>query len=158
MAATKDRWKRIPFTSGVAIPFQAVFSHEDADKLREGLIPEVMEDKWFIYFEDPHLFLHRSWTGQPVYRVTLAANGEESSVIEALCVAGAVEETTPEYQASLLDFLISNLLLGKTKPFPVPPGAWEARPGLLQHVAAGTGFPQSGIARRRWWRWWRPWR
>lgn len=30
-----------------------------------------MEDKWFIYYEEPHLFLHRSWTGQPVYKLTL---------------------------------------------------------------------------------------
>ena len=47
------------------------------------------------------------------------------------------------------------LLLGKVKPFPIPPGAWEARPGLLQHGVAGTGFPQAGTMRRRWWRLWR---
>jgi hypothetical protein len=155
MTATKDRWKRIPFTSGISIPFQATFSREEVCKLCEGLVPEAMEDKWFIYFEDPHLFLHQSWSGQPVYRVTLAASGQGAFIDEALCVAEAVEETGPEYQGRLLDFLISNLLLGKAKPFPVPPGASELRPGLLQHVVAGTGFPQAGTMRRRWWRlWW----
>jgi hypothetical protein len=155
MAVTKNTWKRIPFRSGIPIPFQATFSLEEVGKLREGLVPDVMEDKWLVYFEDPHLFLHRSWTGQPVYRVTLAASGQGASVEEALCVAEAVEETGPEYQGKLLDFLISNLLLGKVKPFPIPPGAWEARPGLLQHGVAGTGFPQAGTMRRRWWRLWR---
>ena len=155
MAATKDSWKRIPFTKGVAIPFQATFSREDADKLREGLVPEVMEDKWFIYFEEPYLFLHRSWSGQPVYRVTLAEGGNGASVLEALCVAETVEETGPEYQATLLDFLINNLLLGKATLFPFPPGGWEARPGLLQHGVAGTGFRQVGTMRRRWWHLWR---
>jgi hypothetical protein len=82
MAATKDRWKRIPFTSGIAIPFQATFSGEEVDKLREGLVPEVMEDKWFIYLQEPHLFLHRSWTGQPVYRVKLEPTGAGASVVE----------------------------------------------------------------------------
>jgi hypothetical protein len=148
MVATKDRWKRIPFTSGIAIPLEATYSHEELDKLCAGFVPEVMEDKWFIYFEDPYLFLHRSWTGHPVYRVKFAPSSEGVSVVEALCVSGAVEETGPEYQANLLDFLISNLLLGKAKPFPVPPGAWEARPGLLQHVVAGTGYPQAGTVRR----------
>lgn len=69
MAVTRDRWKRIPFISGVPIPFEGAFSREEFDKIREGMVPEVMEDKWFAYFEKPHLFLHRSWTGHPVYRV-----------------------------------------------------------------------------------------
>jgi hypothetical protein len=128
MAATKDRRKRIPFTSGAPIPFQGVFSREEFDKLREGLVPKVMEDKWFAYFEDPYLFFHRSWTGEPIYRLTLAPNTEGASVAEALCTGTVIDKTGPEYQATLLDFLISNLLLGKGKPFPLPPGAQEAMP------------------------------
>lgn len=159
MAATKDRWKRIAFTEGVPIPFEAAFTREEFDRIREGLVPEVMEDKWFMYFEEPHLFLHRSWTGSPVYRVGLAADAEGgAAVTEALCVAEALEKSERAYQAALLDFLIANLLLGKAKPFPVPPGAWEGRAGLLQHAVAGTGFPQTpGRVRRRrmWWRFWR---
>jgi hypothetical protein len=129
MAATKDRWKRIPFTSGVPIPYERAFSHEEFHKICEGLIPKVMEDKWFAYFEKPHLFLHRSWTGRPVYRVALSAHGDGASVAEALCVAEAVERTGPEYQAKLLDRLIGNLLLGEAKPFPVSVNARKSEPG-----------------------------
>jgi hypothetical protein len=153
--ATKDSWKRIPFTNGAPVPYHSAFSRDELDRLRDGLVPEVMEDKWFAYFEDPYLFLHRSWTGEPVYRVTLAAGGDGTSVTEALCVAKVIEETSADYQAQQLDFLISDLLLGKNKPFPVPPNGWEARPGLLQHTVAGTGFAQRPIARRRWWQLWR---
>lgn len=103
MAATKESWKRIPFASGVPIPFQETFLREEFDRVRKGLVPEVMEDKWFIYFEEPYLFLHRSWTGEPVYRLTLVADGEGASVAEALCVGKQVEKTGPEYQAALLD-------------------------------------------------------
>jgi hypothetical protein len=156
MAARGDRWKRIPFVSGLPIPLQRRFSREEFDKISKGLIPENMEDKWFAYFEEPHLFLHRTWTGQPIFRVTLSSDGDGASVTEVLCVSEVVKETSPEYEASLLDFLISNLILGKAKPFPVPPGAWEARPGLFQHVVAGTSFPQTRTpARRRWWQLWR---
>jgi hypothetical protein len=100
MAATRDRWKRIPFTSGVSVPFEGKFSREEFDKIREGVVPEGMEDKWFAYFEAPHLFLHRSWTGLPVYRVALAENGDGGSVTEALCVVEEIEKTGPEYQLS----------------------------------------------------------
>jgi hypothetical protein len=159
MVATRDRWKRIPFTSGVSIPFEGTFSREEFDKIREGVVPEGMEDKWFAYFEAPHLFLHRSWTGLPVYRVALAANCDGGSVTEALCVVEEIEKTGPEYQAKLLDFLISNLLLGKANPFPVPAGARKSAAGLLQHGIAGTGFPQAHpeghSVRRKWWRLWR---
>ena len=127
-------------------------------KFARGLIPEVMEDKWLVYFEGRHLFLHDSWTGQPVYRVTLAANNDGALVAEALCVAEVLKDSDPEYEGRLLDFLISNLLLGKSKPFPVPLGAWKPETGVFQHAIAGTSFshdyPQ-GKARRKWWRLWR---
>lgn len=78
---------------------------------------------------------------------------------EALCVAEEIENTGADYQAKLLDFLISNLLFGKAKPFPVPAGARKPATGLLQHVIAGTGFPQADPeghpVRRKWWRLWR---
>lgn len=158
MAATRDDWRRIPFTSGSPIPFQATFSRQEWDRLREGLIPEAMEDKWFVYFEEPHLFLHRSWTGQPTYRVRLVPYDDGAAVAEALCVPEVLEESSAEYEAKLLDFLISNLLLGKAKPFPVPPGARKSESGLLQHTISGTGFPQTDPAkhkpRRKWWRLW----
>jgi hypothetical protein len=102
-----------------------------------------MEDKWFIYFEEPHVFLHRSWTGRPVYRVTLTASDNGASVAEALCVPEVLEKSGPAYEAELLDFLVSNLLLGMTKPLPIPAGAKNPETGLLQHVTSGTGFPQS---------------
>jgi hypothetical protein len=61
----------MPFKEGVRLPYQAAFDRVEFARLRAGLIPQQMEDKWFIYYEEPHLFLHRSWTGAPVYRLTL---------------------------------------------------------------------------------------
>lgn len=142
MRATADSWKREPFTTGVVIPYQDRFFESEYAKLQEGLIPGVMEDKWFVYFEEPYLFLHRSWTGQPVYRARLSACGDGATVTEALCVPRVLEANGPVYQARLLDFLISNLLLGKAKPFPVPDGFVEQAKGAFQHAISGTGYPQ----------------
>jgi hypothetical protein len=145
MPASSASWKRIPFTDGVSIPYRAAFDADQFARLKTGLIPRVMEDKWFIYYEEPHLFLHRSWTGLPVYRLTLknVSNGVE--VTEALRSI-ALDDISPvnsDNEAELVDFLVSNLLLGQAKPFPVPPGLPTSPPGLVQHSFSGTGFPES---------------
>ncbi|MGZ8144008.1 MAG: hypothetical protein ACXW0L_06090, partial [Methylosarcina sp.] len=36
---------------------------EQSARVRQGFIPAVMEEKWFAYFENNTLYLHRSWTG-----------------------------------------------------------------------------------------------
>ena len=52
------------------------FSRKEMDHIRQGVIPEVMEDKWFIYWNDDALFFHRSWTGFCIYVVRFAADGD----------------------------------------------------------------------------------
>jgi hypothetical protein len=86
-----------------------------------------MEDKWFIYYEAPHLFLHRSWTGKPVYRVMLQISVDGARVVEALWSKDLAESSDLDldYQVQLIDFLISNLLLRQRKPLPCP--TWSGR-------------------------------
>jgi hypothetical protein len=140
MRATPHSWDRQPFTDGRAIPFQQRFTAAEFERLQDGLIPRAMEDKWFVYFEAPYLYFHRSWTGQPVYRVKLVPEGEGATVAEAELAPGTTFEDA--YAASLLDFLIANLLLGKAKPFPLPESHSEPAKGVFQHHIAGTGYPQ----------------
>ena len=52
MSAAPDSWKRIPFTEGEPIDYAATFSRSEFAKLREGLVPEAMEDKWFVYYDE----------------------------------------------------------------------------------------------------------
>lgn len=40
-------------------------------KLKNGLIPLQMEDKWFIYYDNEWLFFHRSWTGHGIYKAKI---------------------------------------------------------------------------------------
>ena len=43
--------------------------------IRQGHLPQEMEDKWFIYSEGDSLFVHRSWTGHCIYIVALSQSG-----------------------------------------------------------------------------------
>lgn len=157
MSATKQSWKTLPLGAALPVPFQRAFATDEFERLRAGLIPQSMDDKWFVYFEDPNLFLHRSWGGTGVYRVTLKSEGDAFIVAEALCAKEVLKSSFPEYEAALLDFLIGNLLLGETKDFPRPPFANKRPAGLLQHVIAGTGFRESAESspRRSWWVFWK---
>ncbi|MGP1666847.1 MAG: hypothetical protein ACTS5I_13235, partial [Rhodanobacter sp.] len=95
------------------------FNAVQFSRLKEGFIPQGMDDKWFVYFDAPFLFFHRSWTGQAIYRLELQATAAGAFVVEALIsdsYAQAKVDTQDRLQ--LLEFLISNLLLGQSKPIP----------------------------------------
>jgi len=70
--------KNIPITNPklinlyeIAPDLKLEFSEEQYHKLQNGLIPEQMEDKWFIYFDDNWIYFHRSWTGNGIYRTQI---------------------------------------------------------------------------------------
>ncbi|HEX4304019.1 MAG TPA: hypothetical protein VHZ78_14575 [Rhizomicrobium sp.] len=148
--ATPDSWKREPFTAGSPIPYEARFTAAEYARLRDGLVPHAMEDKWFVYFEAPYLFLHRSWTGKPVYRIKLEETADGALVAEALCAPDVVAQQKPDYSAALLHFFISNLLLGKAVPFPVPADLDPGKRAILQHALSGTGYRPTPFTARRW--------
>lgn len=145
------------FREGVKIPYRATFDIQEFSRLRQGLTPKSMDDKWFVYYQQPYLFLNRSWTGMPAYRITLKEKENSVKVIEALWSRKLAEESKwgLEYEAQLLDFLISNLLLGQGKPFPVAAGVPESSSPALQHNISGTAYPESRTrTRKRWWQLW----
>lgn len=141
--ATRSSWQRKPFEETVEIRYEDRFSPEEFEKLKKGLIPAAMEDKWFIYFDGDQLFLHRSWTGSGVYRVILKQEEDGGGeVLSAHYAAEFREESELEYGAALLAFLIGNLLLDRGLPFPKPAGVTEPAPGVFQHGMTGTGYPE----------------
>ena len=170
MTATSTSWKRESFKEGVAFPYAAEFNSAEFARLRDGLVPRTMEDKWFVYFEEPHLYFHRSWTGQPAYRLKLETTTRGAKVTEALWASdlAASPQADIEYQPKLVDFLLSNLLLGQAKPFPRPSGISEPMPGVFQHHVSGTGYGEvqyrqasmpaprqaGGKPKKPWWRIW----
>ena len=161
MKASTSSWKNTPFSDGVPIAYTSSFSLQELARVENGLIPLGMDDKWFIFHDEPYVFFHRSWTGKPVYRLKIERAESEFRVSEALWAnefakakdVGLLSEN-PDYQSQLLDFLVSNFLLGKRKPFPVPAWLDEEVPGALQHNVSGSGFPETKWPTKPWWKIW----
>jgi hypothetical protein len=153
------------------LPYTATFTADEYSRLCEGLKSRSMDDKWVVVFNKPNLDFRRSWTALHVYRVVLEGGHHGATVRRALWSSSlhAQSPSETEYQAELLTFLVSNLLLGRSTPFPTPPGLDSKRSSLLQHSVSGTGFPAkvssasftspsgTSVARttRPWWRFWR---
>jgi len=46
------------------------YSKKEFEQIKRGIVPEEMEEKWFIYFEDDKLYFHRSWSGSIIFIAT----------------------------------------------------------------------------------------
>jgi hypothetical protein len=119
--ATKADWKTLEQpTVREPLKYHHTFSARDADTLRRGLIPREMEDKWFVYYRDGWVYLHRSWTGALIYWLKLDESPAGARVVESFVSRDPAqyEETDISYDRSLLDFLLRGLILGQDVPFP----------------------------------------
>ena len=68
-------WKTKPMPEKRALlSFDRYFNHQEMKIIKLGLIPEQMEDKWFVYYQKCSLFFHRSWTGFCIYVVHFEEN------------------------------------------------------------------------------------
>lgn len=77
--ATKERWKTIPMTQPKKLGVSIFLNTKQLKKLHIGLVPNEMEDKWFAYFNDNAVYLHRSWTGYEIFKaeLTIVEDGAE---------------------------------------------------------------------------------
>jgi hypothetical protein len=44
-------------------------------RIRKGFLPSDMREKWFVWFEEPILHLHKSWTGFCIYEIHFISSG-----------------------------------------------------------------------------------
>jgi len=71
-AATRTSWKTLPSpTARQPLELDLVVSDAVAERMRGGVVPREMEDRWFVYFEDGWLNFHRSWTGAHIFALRL---------------------------------------------------------------------------------------
>jgi hypothetical protein len=139
--ATRSSWnihgvpkKRAPLN------FSGRFSDAEYEQIKVGLIPDGMDDKWFMFFEAPWLYLHSSWTGFCIYGVRLEASAEGATIVEAWVNRDKKQWGAPanaNYDVLWLRFFIDALLLNKPTPFP-----GKASP-LAQHILTGRVFPDA---------------
>lgn len=93
------------------LAFKRGFSAEEFALLQRGLVPEQMEDKWFIVWHDDALWCHRSWSGLCVYRLRFVADEGRYVVIEALANRDPGQYSTTEaHDLGTLDYLLTSFL------------------------------------------------
>ena len=129
-AAKSTDWKTEALPSRRAIiRLDRIFSPQEMQRIRKGLVPEQMEDKWFVYWKDGTLFLHRSWTGFCIYVVRFVAEGGSCRMIEAYANREPEQygETSNERDAEMISFLIDTLLLHWEAAFPSDEPSSEKR-------------------------------
>jgi len=119
--ATRSSWKTLRETGLLdPVDYTDTFTQPEFEWIRSGLIPRAMEDKWFIFFEKPRLYLHRSWTGHLIFKVELADIPDGARVARAEVVRDdqtQIRESN-EKAAKLLAWLIRGLLLRQDVAFP----------------------------------------
>jgi hypothetical protein len=85
MAATRNDWRITPLPEARAsLVVDRAYSTAEFAQIKEGRIPEEMEDKWFVFYEEPWLYLHRSWTGYGIYQVRFEPTDDGARAREAV--------------------------------------------------------------------------
>lgn len=160
MKATATSWKTEAFPASRArLKLDRSFDPAEWKALLRGVIPEEMEDKWFIYEEGGWLNFHRSWTGYCNYRVRLQKTTNGGEIAEAW-VSREKEQYScvdDDFDAQLLSWLIDVLLLKKAAPYPnsgLPEGLEPLRQwssvgrAMLIHDSDGTTAAELDAAMR----------
>lgn len=146
--AKKNDWKTqsIP-TERAELTIRADYSPEDMRRIRRGLVPRDMEDKWFIVYEpdENRLYLHRSWTGHCIYVVDVREADGRFVVTRAIANRNREQyrERDDAYDTRMLLYLIDVLLLGKNSEFPGLEGESPETRALRQWGIIGrAGHPR----------------
>jgi hypothetical protein len=123
--ATRQSWSNLkPFPEQYSrLSIERTYTEPEYKRISLGFIPQRMEDKWFIFMEENTLYLHRSWTGSCIYRLTLVRGGTAHVVSEALANRDRSQYAggNDPYDAKMLIYLIDYLLLQKSILMPLPP-------------------------------------
>ena len=75
-----------------------------------------MEDKWDVYFFDPHIYFVRSWSGQLIYRATVRFEDQHMAITGIECAGGHASE----FGRRTVDYLVKSHVLGAVALHPLP--------------------------------------
>lgn len=119
--AKKSDWRTEPLPAEHAtIELNRSFTSHEMQKIQAGLVPEEMEDKWFIYWSENTLHFHRSWTGNCIFVVRFAKDGDSFRMVQADVNRDPRQwkDTSDSHDAAMISHLIDVLLLKRPSEFP----------------------------------------
>ena len=116
--ATREDWKAQIDTPAhlTSSPMDRKYTKEEYKEITLGFIPQVMEDKWFIFSEDDWLYFFRSWSGQFFGKVRFEEMDEHFITAEAWVAPFKDQDGNDEVEPKILEYLIDRLLLGRDVP------------------------------------------
>lgn len=110
--AARNSWEILPMPKWKArLSFKYSFTQDEFENLTKGVIPESMDDKWFVFFENDWLYFHRSWTGICIYQVKIIKNVNRYEVTETWVNRNFLQYQNifKTFDKFLLGFLVKNL-------------------------------------------------
>lgn len=116
MRATAQSWQHLPCPERrEGLGLKAKFSREDAPSILQGLVPQEMEDKWFIFLDAGWLYFCRSWTGCVIFGLQIEELPTGLRVTDSWVNRDASQYTSQnvDEDRELVLFLIDTLLLRK---------------------------------------------
>lgn len=145
-ATTRESWKVNSMKGKIAsLRVHRTFSNGEMDQIRRGHLPEEMEDKWFMYFEDDCLHACRSWTGDTIYQVAFSKASSGTWRIDSVHVPKDFLKSQGADQAGgLLLYLVDRFLLGTEGTLPTDPGASPATAALKSWQKVGNASLKQG--------------
>lgn len=134
MAASRSDWKSTPLPAQrQLLTIDRTYSPEEFSRLREGRVPQVMEDKWFVFYEEPWLHLHRSWTGHCIYQVRFEVTANGARPIEVWVNRDLQQHRgTDEHDVLLLALLLDGYAGRPTED------AWQRLEEAWRRLAPGA--------------------
>ena len=112
--ATTTTWKQEPIDKPKRIYISLHLTEKQFSKLTKGLIPQQMEDKWFVFYENDWLYFHRSWTGYGLYKAQLIKEKDGYSIKEFWAERNQEKYKNEDDSTDIetISFLIARGLLG----------------------------------------------
>ena len=118
MATQRNDWKNIPFPKEYdLLDFDITLSSDEFELIAKGNKPQDMEDKWFSYLENNELYIHRSWSGICLFKISFIPQNDGHKILSV-----QVNRKPDEYGSSNINKdtqLVSTLL-----------ESWSGRSGL----------------------------
>lgn len=139
-AARMDSWQHQPMRRPRFLAYEDAFNPAEWRRLERGLIPDQMEEKWFVYVDDEWIHFHRSWTGFELYRARHVERGGMRVIIgvEHETDPDIYEPGGPDYERGVVRWLTRRLLL--IQPwvrFPTYPHAPDRTGAVLAQYQMG---------------------
>ena len=127
--ASRHLWKRLSCGKlhklprlHVTLPIDRTFPEDEMQRIKRGFVPSD-DDRWYIFYEEGRLYLHRTWTGFCVYVVRFRESERGFTAWRLLANRNPKQYGVSDdsYDCQMVFWLIDFFLLGRETEMPRHP-------------------------------------